>query len=46
MRLNEMYPNLQTDFAKDIDLKPFCPNFNDLYIFKYRSTITYTTEIL
>ena len=28
MRLNKMYPNLQKNwskFAKDIDLKPFCP---------------------
>ena len=36
MRLNEMYPNLQTEkkwsnFTKDIDQKPFCPNLNDLY---------------
>ena len=32
-----MYPNLQTEkkwsnFAKDIDQKSFCPNFNDLYL--------------
>ena len=35
-----MYPILQTEnwsnFAKDSELKPFCPNFNDLYLFKYR----------
>ena len=46
MSLNEMYPNLQTEkiglilsnFAKDINQKPFCPNFNRLYLFKYRSS--------
>ena len=41
MCLNNMYPNLQTEknwsnFAKDVDQKPFCLNFNDLYRFKYR----------
>ena len=35
MPLNEMYPNLQTEkknwsnFAKDIDLKLFCPNLTN-----------------
>ena len=44
MPLNEMYPNLQTEkknwsnFAKDNDQRPFCSNFNGLYLFKYRSS--------
>ena len=42
-RHNEMYPNLHAEkkwsnFAQDIDQKPFSPNFNDLYLFKYRSS--------
>ena len=43
LRLNEMYPNLQTEkngpFLPQIfDQKPFCPNFNVLYLFKYRNS--------